>query len=182
MKHHHDFSETGSWSSIRSKTTLPWQTQIQKRGGSLFPFSRRLYCIHRAHRSSKADRRGCPRRLAQGLHRAAEGSGLRPVCSLATNTQPPKQHANTPTAITPTQSSSILGSSVHQRAAVYSSSCRSSRLESHLQLSLWYARLRACHVEPRAQRDVRNERAHTCTKTPSFSTFPYVRPEPVLVK
>ena len=178
MKHHHDFPETGSWSSIRSKTTLPWQTQIQKRGGSLFPFSRRLYCIHRAHRSSKADRRGCPRRLAQGLHRAAEGSGLRPVCSLATNTQPPKQHANTPTQSRSTRRRQQC------TAAVYSSSSsrRSSRTESHLQLSLWYARLRACHVEPRAQRDVRNERAHTCTKTPSFSTFPYVRPEPVLVK
>jgi hypothetical protein len=93
MKHHHDFSETGSWSSIRSKTTLPWQTQIQKRGGSLFPFSRRLYCIHRAHRSSKADRRGCPRRLAQGLHRAAEGSGLRPARSQPTHNHP----NNTPT-------------------------------------------------------------------------------------
>jgi hypothetical protein len=156
--------------------------KLKSKNGAVVCFHFPVVCIHRAHRSSKADRRGCPRRLAQGLHRAAEGSGLRPVCSLATNTQPPKQHANTPTAITPTQSSSILGSSVHQRAAVYSSSCRSSRLESHLQLSLWYARLRACHVEPRAQRDVRNERAHTCTKTPSFSTFPYVRPEPVLVK
>jgi hypothetical protein len=67
--------------------------KLKSKNGAVVCFHFPVVCIHRAHRSSKADRRGCPRRLAQGLHRAAEGSGLRPARSQPTHSHP----NNTPT-------------------------------------------------------------------------------------